>query len=39
MIRMNRPPSHEELKSMLIAAFCMGVIITACYFILFVVKQ
>jgi hypothetical protein len=38
MIRMTRPPSPEELKQMLIAAFAMGVVITAAYFILFVVK-
>ena len=36
MIRMQRPPSNEELKHLLIAAFCMGMIITACYFLMFV---
>jgi hypothetical protein len=35
---MNRPPSPEELKQMLIAAFCMGMIITSAYFILFILK-
>jgi len=36
--RMYRPPSPEELKQMLIAAFAMGVVITSAYFILFVIK-
>lgn len=36
MIRMNRPPSPEELKNLLIAAFAMGVVITSAYFLLFV---
>jgi hypothetical protein len=36
--RANRPPSPEELKQMLIAAFAMGVVITSAYFILFVIK-
>ena len=36
--RMNRPPSPDELKQMLIAAFAMGVVITSAYFILFVIK-
>jgi|GEM_PF-2084458 hypothetical protein len=34
----NRPPSPEELKHLLIMAFCMGMVITAAYFVLFVVK-
>ena len=34
----NRPPSPEELKHLLIMAFCMGMVITAAYFILFVIK-
>jgi hypothetical protein len=34
----NRPLSPEELKHLLIMAFCMGMVITAAYFILFVVK-
>jgi|TARA_R110000868_G_scaffold405653_2_gene685269 hypothetical protein len=36
--RMYRPPSPEELKQLLIAAFAMGVVITSAYFILFVIK-
>lgn len=36
MIHGNRPPSPDELKSLLIAAFCMGMIITAFYFLMFV---
>ncbi len=36
--RMNRPPSPEELKHLLVAAFAMGVVITSAYFILFVIK-
>ena len=36
MIRMNRPPSPDELKQMLIASFAMGVVITSAYFLLFV---
>lgn len=36
--RMYRPPSPDELKQMLIAAFAMGVVITSAYFILFVIK-
>ena len=36
MIRMQRPPSPEELKNLLIAAFAMGVVITSAYFLLFV---
>ena len=35
---MYRPPSPEELKQLLIAAFAMGVVITSAYFILFVIK-
>ena len=34
----NRPPSPEELKQLLIAAFAMGVVVASAYFILFVVK-
>jgi len=34
----NRPPSPEELKQLLIMAFGMGMVITAAYFLLFVVK-
>jgi len=36
--RANRPPSPEQLREMLIAAFAMGVVITSAYFILFVLK-
>jgi len=36
MIHGNRPPSPDELKSLLIAAFCMGMIITAFYFLIFI---
>jgi hypothetical protein len=36
--KMHRPPSPEELKHLLIMAFCMGMVITAAYFILFVIK-
>lgn len=36
--RMYRPPSPDELKQLLIAAFAMGVVITSAYFILFVIK-
>ena len=36
--KMYRPPSPEELKQLLIAAFAMGVVITSAYFILFVIK-
>lgn len=36
MMHRNRPPSPDELKSLLIAAFCMGMIITAFYFLMFV---
>jgi len=36
--RANRPPSPDELKQLLIATFCAGMVITAAYFILFVVK-
>ena len=36
--RMNRPPSPEEIKQLLIAAFAAGVVITSAYFILFVLK-
>jgi hypothetical protein len=35
--KMHRPPSPEELKQLLIAAFAMGVVASA-YFILFVIK-
>ena len=34
----NRPPSPEELKQLLIAAFAMGVVVASAYFILFVIK-
>lgn len=34
----NRPPSPDELKQLLIAAFAMGVVVASAYFILFVVK-
>lgn len=36
MIRMQRPPTPDELKQMLIAAFCAGMVITAAYFLMFV---
>lgn len=36
--RMYRPPSPEELKQLLIAAFAIGVVITSAYFVLFVIK-
>ena len=36
MIRMQRPPTPDELKQMLIAAFAMGVVITSAYFLMFV---
>jgi hypothetical protein len=36
--RANRPPSPEQFKEMLIAAFAAGVVITSAYFMLFVVK-
>ena len=36
--RSSRPPSPEEIRQLLIAAFCAGMVITAAYFILFVVK-
>jgi hypothetical protein len=36
--RMNRPPSPEEIKQLLIAAFAAGVVITSAYFMLFVIK-
>jgi len=36
--KMHRPPSPEELKQLLIAAFAMGVVVASAYFILFVVK-
>jgi hypothetical protein len=36
--RANRPPSPEEIKQLLIAAFAAGVVITSAYFILFVLK-
>ena len=36
--KMYRPPSPDELKQLVIAAFCAGMVITAAYFILFVVK-
>jgi hypothetical protein len=36
--RSSRPPSPDELKQLLIATFCAGMVITAAYFILFVVK-
>ena len=36
--RMSRPPSPDEIRQLLIAAFCAGMVITAAYFILFVVK-
>ena len=39
MIRRSiRPPSPDEIRQLLIAAFCAGMVITAAYFILFVVK-
>jgi hypothetical protein len=38
MRRANRPPSKDELKELLIAAFAAGVVITAAYFMLFIVK-
>ena len=34
----NRPPSPDELKQLLIAAFAMGVVVASAYFILFVIK-
>ena len=34
----SRPPSPDELKQLLIAAFAMGVVVASAYFILFVVK-
>jgi hypothetical protein len=36
--KMHRPPSPEELKQLLIAAFAMGVVVASAYFILFVIK-
>ena len=36
--RTNRPPTDSELKQLLIMAFCMGMVITTAYFILFVLK-
>ena len=36
--KMYRPPSPDELKQLLIAAFAMGVVVASAYFILFVVK-
>jgi hypothetical protein len=36
--RANRPPSPEQFKEMLIAAFAMGVVVASAYFILFVLK-
>ena len=36
--RSNRPPTESEIKQMLIAAFCMGMIITSAYFTLFILK-
>jgi hypothetical protein len=36
--RSSRPPSSDEIRQLLIAAFCAGMVITAAYFILFVVK-
>lgn len=36
MIRIQRPPTPDELKQMLIAAFCAGMVITAAYFLMFV---
>ena len=36
--RMYRPPSPDELKQLLIAAFAIGVVITSAYFVLFVIK-
>ena len=38
MRRANRPPSKDELKELLVAAFAAGVVITAAYFMLFIVK-
>ena len=34
----SRPPSPDELKQLLIAAFAMGVVVASAYFILFVIK-
>jgi hypothetical protein len=39
IMRGNRPPSPEELKNLLIAAFAMGVVITSAYFLLFVLNR
>lgn len=36
IIRGSRPPSPEELKHLLVAAFALGVVITSAYFLLFV---
>lgn len=36
--KMYRPPSPDELKQLLIAAFAMGVVVASAYFILFVIK-
>jgi len=36
--KMHRPPSPEELKQLLIAAFAMGMVVASAYFILFVLK-
>lgn len=36
--KMHRPPSPEELKQLLIAAFAMGMVVASAYFVLFVVK-
>jgi hypothetical protein len=36
--KINRPPSKDELKELMIAAFAAGVVITAAYFILFILK-
>jgi len=38
MRRASRPPSKGEIKELLIAAFAAGVVITAAYFMLFIVK-
>jgi hypothetical protein len=38
MRRANRPPSKDELKELLVAAFAAGVVITAAYFMLFIIK-
>jgi hypothetical protein len=34
-----RPPTPEELKQMLIAAFAAGMVIASAYFLLFVVNK